>query len=132
MKTEHLFQRTFDFICQNPEATVDSLPDELLNSWTVQEEETENHFRFFMIAYTLFMIRKTGSDRFSTETEALNQLFSKFQHILVLESLRRKLPLNIQPVKIFDFDNYDENIQIEVKKTDIALLNNLYYKLKTN
>lgn len=122
-KQNILLKKSCEFIICNLDITTDLLPDEMLDYWSVKDEnDSQDQFNVFLCAYTLYAARKQGHGDVTLEPEKLDPLFENFQAILALEKINRILPLNSEKKKIFDFDSYDGKLNFHIAPNDIPFV----------
>ncbi|WP_280746591.1 hypothetical protein [Parabacteroides sp. PF5-9] len=119
------YQETFDFVQQNPNAVLESIPNHLLDLWTVKDDKATDHpYQLFMIMH---LARKEKSNlALEIGVKQLNEQFYNFQIFMQLESLIREYAIDVQKeeIKIFDFANYDKK-KIALAKEIIQLSSQL-------
>ncbi|NDV66912.1 hypothetical protein [Bacteroides sp. 224] len=119
------YQETFDYVQQNPNAVLDSIPDYLLDLWSVKGDKAIDYpYQLFMIMH---LARKEKSDlTLEIGVEQLKEQFYNFQIFLQLESLIREYAIDVQKeeIKLFDFANYDKE-KIALAKEIIQLSSQL-------
>lgn len=120
------FEESCKFIIKNLDITTDQLPDDLLDYWSVKDEDdTQTQFDIFVCAYTLFTARKQGHGNVTLDVDKLNSLFENFQAIIALEKLSRKMPIKHKKIKIFDFDDYNGTLELDIDKENIEMVENI-------
>src|SRR6056297_2679456 len=114
MDTQELQQKSFQFIEKNPNVTFNELPNELLYHWLVDDPEEylnseyENKHEYTVFMYALIYFHKNkGLSKFEMNVEQLQEYFITFQTLLAFAEINKKTEIRIAPIKLFDFDNYD-------------------------
>lgn len=131
---ESLYQESFDFIRQNLNVTTDQIPDHLLQYWISPDIEKQTfgnnkdyaQLGVFMIGFSANELRK-GNIAYQVDEETIHNIFMRYQYILNVEDLRRKINIGFDPIRVFDFDNYGEELTINANPHDLNC-----YKLIVN
>ncbi|NDV96900.1 hypothetical protein D0T84_18595 [Dysgonomonas sp. 521] len=118
------YQETFYFVRQHPDAVLESIPDHLLDLWSVKDDG--NIDRYYQLFTIIHLARKRESAPMNIGVNQLKEQFYNFQILLQLESLIRGYAIDVQKeeIKIFDFDNYNKE-QISIAEDIIHLSNQL-------
>lgn len=115
-----IHQETINFVSNHRHATSDLIPEHLLNNWLVKDEtELEDRLKLFSDIHST--LKPSG-----IEKDRQVEYFYKFQIFLQLEFILRTLqfPIEVERVKIFDFDNYNEE-QITIAQDIIQITDQL-------
>lgn len=133
MKFENpIYQKTYNFVRQNPDAILDSIPDHFLDLWLVNADEQIDipYHHFTSIYYAYKANKEETADTPSlgiVEMDELWSLFHDFQVLLQMEDSLRAIHLpgiEKEEIRIFDFDNYNKE-QITIAEDIIHLSNQL-------
>lgn len=107
-----LYGESFKLITDNPNLTTDKIPNHLLEAWLSDDviviTETEKHYfavSIFHLVHDEYLCLK-GIET-DPDSKTIEHRFNTFQHILALEFVHRQHPINLHPVRIGDFDNYE-------------------------
>lgn len=107
-----LYGENFKLISDNPNLTTDKIPNHLLESWLSDDVivitgNKQPYFAvsIFQLVHDEYLCRKGIENE--PDSKTIEHRFNLFQYILALESIHRQLPINLRPVQIGDFDNYD-------------------------
>lgn len=119
MTQDLLQQKSFKFIDNNLDSTFDKIPDDLLELWILNEEQDSaneseeqcDKFTYFLYAFLKYK-EGQGLSRLSPDEDELFDLFNAFQVILGMAMISRSTDVQVKPIKMFDFDNYNK-IQIQ-------------------
>lgn len=119
MNDEKLFLESMAYIKANLDVTFDQVPEHLIAYWQMddvfgssdEELPATKQWGVFMYALLLYKERKSEME-FKMEIEAFIDLFKTWQTFVALAEVARKTDINIKPVKLFDFDNFDGEIEI--------------------
>lgn len=133
-RNEKLYQESFDFISQNLNVTTDQIPDHLLQYWISSDIEKQPfgnnkdyaQLGVFMIGFSANEVRK-GNITYQVDEDTVHSIFMRYQYILNMEDLRRKIEISFEPIRIFDFDSYGEELTISANPHDLN-----YYKSIVN
>lgn len=115
---KQLQEKGFQFIDNNLDSTFDKIPDDLLDLWTIDDEEENlddsedkcDTFTYFMYAFVKDKQRQ-GIFEFDFDEDELFKLFDSFKVILGIAIISRTTDVQVKPIKMFDFDHYS-NIQL--------------------
>ena len=104
------FDRSVSWIRKNPAATTHDVPEELLESWSYDEENDEepssSHLSIFMFGYCQHQLRKTGDTlggQLSVGANEIIRLFMLWQLKLGLIEIHRKTDVKVAALPLFDF-----------------------------
>ncbi|NDV46874.1 hypothetical protein D0T49_07415 [Paludibacter sp. 221] len=133
MKFENpVYQETYAFVRQNPDAILDSIPNHFLDLWLVKtDEQIDIPYHHFISIYYAYKADKEETVDTSSlgivKMDELWSLFHDFQVFLQMEDSLRAIPLpgiEKEEIRIFHFDNYSKE-QISFAEDIIQLSNQL-------
>lgn len=119
MNDEKLFTESLSFIKSNLDITFDRVPQHLMDFWRlddfpdipVYELAFTKQWGVFVYALLDYKMRQNITE-FKMEIDMFIQLFMTWQTILALAKVSQETDIKIKPVKLFDFDNFDGEIEI--------------------
>jgi len=119
MNDEKLFTESLSFIKSNLDITFDRAPQHLLDFWRLDDLldlhkddlVSTKQWAVFMYALLAYKKRKDITE-FKIEIETFIDLFMNWQTILALAEVSLKSDIKIRPIKLFDFDNLNADIEI--------------------
>ncbi|MDH6354670.1 hypothetical protein M2132_000999 [Dysgonomonas sp. PH5-45] len=131
-KTNSIYQETYDYVRQNPDAVLESIPNHFLDLWLVKaDEQIDIPYHHFISIYYAYKANKEETTATSSlgivEMDKQWSLFHDFQVLLQMEDLLRTIPLpgiEKEEITIFHFDNYNKE-QISIAEDIIQLSNQL-------
>ena len=119
MNDEKLFTERLSFIKENLDITFDRAPQHLVDFWRLDdlldlhkdELVSTKQWSVFMYALLAYKKRKDITE-FKMEIETFVDLFVTWQTILALAEVSLKTDIKIKPIKLFDFDDLNADIEI--------------------
>ena len=105
--SQKLYQESFEFICQNFNITSDQIPYHLLQYSISPDIETQpygnsespSQLGVFMMAYSAYKARKCMA---TLLIEYLYKTDMKYQYVLSIEYLHRKINIGFVPLGVFN------------------------------
>lgn len=113
-----LYGESFKLITDNPNLTTDKIPNHLLEAWLSDDvivitDAEQPYFAvsiFHLVHDEYLCLKGIETD---PDSKTIERRFNTFQYILALESVHRQHPINLHPVRIMDFDNYDTPLRFD-------------------
>lgn len=104
-----LFKESTDYISQNLQILSNEIPTYLLDYWILGDYNLNDmeycpQFGVFMYALLRYNMEKNINE-FELSTDDLMSLFQSWQIALALIEINNKTEVDIEPFKLFDFDN---------------------------
>lgn len=113
-----LYGESFKLITDNPNLTTDKIPNHLLEAWLSDDviviTNTEQPYfavSIFHLVHDEYLSLK--GIKTDPDSKTIERRFNTFQYILALESVHRQHPINLHPVRIMDFDDYDTSLTFD-------------------
>ncbi|MFV0507011.1 MAG: hypothetical protein ACK5L5_09940 [Bacteroidales bacterium] len=111
MKREkEILQETEEYVLANPDATVSSIPNDLLSEWA--EAPDELALKIFAIVYHYSKYTKTSLEELTNNEPLLDIHYNNFYLIVKTENISRDIPsmASTSTFKLFDFTVYEKEI----------------------
>ena len=119
MNEEELFLESLDFIKMNLDVTFDEVPEHLTDFWRLDNftdlyrEDLASTKQWSVFMYALLAYKKEKNImEFKLRVNEFVDLFITWQTILAIAEVSLKTDINVKPVKLFDFDNLNDDIII--------------------
>lgn len=106
------FSEHCDFILSNMNITTRELSQGKLELLICKESQDDMPFSIFCFAYNAYKSEKEDNNSFEIDPKELVKVFDTYQLYLNLEIFRRQGIAKFEGIRIFDFDNYNDNMEV--------------------
>ncbi|MFV0498846.1 MAG: hypothetical protein ACK5NF_02280 [Bacilli bacterium] len=92
--------------------TTSELTQSKLEQLICKDNSDDMPFSIFVFAYNAYKAEKESGESFDIDTEELAEVFKTYQLYLNIEVFKRQGVAKFDGIKIFDFDNYQDDMAV--------------------
>lgn len=117
---ESLYEESLRLIDSTPDLTTNKIPDHLLSVWLYNGNITSESTigQLFSVSIYKYANDKYGDPALSPGDD--RHRYEMFQYLLATEYVCRKVSAKFRPRKIFNFSTYNEPLNIDMKRNQVA------------